>query len=91
MASDGNAQKAEEPMFEIELRGIERVFEPGFGTESYEVSFECQRDGESIDATVGIDAESVATLDIIPRAMIRLHKAFLALAEQTRAWLSEKP
>lgn len=88
MTREGRAEPAE--LFEIELAKVERESELGFGAEIYMVSFECRRDEQSVDATVEIDADTVATLDILPRAMSEMHVMFTALAEQTRAWLIEK-
>ena len=80
MTDKPEAKTPQEEPFEIELEGITRDYDAGFGTESYDVTFDCRRDGEIVEATVELDAEDVATLDIVPNAMSRLHRVFSVLS-----------
>lgn len=80
------AVAAKEELFEIDLDCIERTFGAALGDTAYDVEFACTRANTVVNITVSIDAEAVTTLEIVPYAMSVLHRAFAALAEQTKAW-----
>jgi hypothetical protein len=76
----------EDELFEIQLQSIDRELDVTTMDETYEVEFSCHRTGSRGMVTVSVEAEVIATTDIVPVAMSRLHRTFAALAEQTRAW-----
>lgn len=79
----------EDDLFEIQLQSIEREMDAVTLDDTYEVEFSCHRTGCRGMVTVSVEAEVIATTDIVPVAMSRLHRAFAALAEQSRAWKIE--
>ncbi|MCJ2033045.1 hypothetical protein [Methylobacterium sp. J-068] len=79
----------EEELFEIELDSIERTLNDRMGDAVYDVEFDCTRGDCIAHVLVSIDVEVVTTLEIVPFAMSQLHRAFVALAEQTKAWKIE--
>ena len=54
----------------------------------YMVEFDCE--GPDGTASASVEVNEVSTTEIVPLAMGRLHKLFVALAKQTAAWLTEK-
>ena len=90
MAGKAEAKNPVEELFEVELDGIVRDVDDCFGAESYEVTFDCRREGQRVEVSVRLNAETVATLEIVPMAMSEMHRVFAALAEQTLAWTIEE-
>ncbi|NEU13563.1 hypothetical protein G3T14_15695 [Methylobacterium sp. BTF04] len=76
----------EEDLFDVELDGIERTLGPALGDTAYDVMFDCMRASTIVHITVSLNAEAVTTTEIVPLAMSELHRAFAALADQTKAW-----
>lgn len=75
-------------MFTIDLEAVEREIDMSEGVpgESFEVRFSCTRDGCSLEVRVTFDVKGVPTLEVVPRAMAEMRRAFAALAEQSAVW-----
>ncbi len=75
-------------MFTIDLEAVEREIDmsgAGLG-ESFEVRFSCFRQGCSLEVRIGFSVKDVPTLEVVPRAMGEMRRAFAALAEQSAGW-----
>lgn len=75
-------------LFEIALEGIEREIDMGERgpCETFEVRFSCSREDCSLEVRVTFDVKGVPTLEVVPRAMAEMRRAFAALAEQSAGW-----
>lgn len=75
-------------MFTIDLEGIEREIDMSDGVpgESFEVRFSSFRPGCSLEVRIGFSLKDVPTLEVVPRAMAEMRRAFAALAEQSAGW-----
>ncbi|MEH3118863.1 MAG: hypothetical protein PGN25_15060 [Methylorubrum populi] len=78
-------------MFTIDLEGVEREIDMSEHgpCETFEVRFSCTRTDCSVEVRVSFDAKDVPTLEVVPRAMAEMRRAFAALAEQSAGWGSE--
>ncbi|MCJ2127991.1 hypothetical protein [Methylobacterium sp. E-045] len=81
--------RPEEELFEIQLESIDRELDVDLGGETLEIEFAFSRTGCRGHVRVSIEADSVTTTEIVPVAMSDLHRAFAALAEQTKGWAVE--
>ncbi|GAB6842133.1 hydrogenase maturation factor [Methylorubrum rhodinum] len=84
----------DDELFEIELQGVEREvdidMENGGATrEAFGVSFHCGRPGCWMLVHVRFDVKDVPTLEVVPRGMAGMHRAFAALARQSEAWAAK--
>lgn len=77
-----------EEMFTVELESVEREMEiDGKGTlETFDVRFTCARPNCSLEVRVVFDVKEVTTLEVVPRAMAEMRRAFSALSEQSAGW-----
>ncbi|MGN7124050.1 hypothetical protein [Methylorubrum thiocyanatum] len=77
-----------EEMFTVELESVDREMEvDGNGVvETFEVRFNCARPNCSLEVHVTFDVKDVTTLEVVPRAMSEMGRAFAALAEQSAGW-----
>lgn len=77
-----------EEMFTVELESVDREMEvDGNGVvETFEVRFNCSRPNCSLEVHVTFDVKDVTTLEVVPRAMSEMGRAFAALAEQSAGW-----
>ncbi|MGW5960778.1 hypothetical protein [Methylorubrum thiocyanatum] len=75
-------------MFTVELESVDREMEvDGNGVvETFEVRFNCARPNCSLEVHVTFDVKDVTTLEVVPRAMSEMGRAFAALAEQSAGW-----
>ncbi|KQQ23710.1 hypothetical protein ASF53_05130 [Methylobacterium sp. Leaf123] len=75
-------------MFTIDLEGIEREIDMGEHgpCETFDVRFSCTRPDCSLEVRVTFDVKDVPTLEVVPRAMAEMRRAFAALAEQSAGW-----
>ncbi|CAO4179500.1 hypothetical protein EEDFHM_03531 [Methylorubrum populi] len=75
-------------MFTVDLEGIEREIDMNAAgpSENFEVRFSCFRQGCSIEVRIGFSVKDVSTLEVVPRAMGEMRRAFSALAEQSAGW-----
>ncbi|MFY9292714.1 MAG: hypothetical protein WAP03_18770 [Methylorubrum rhodinum] len=78
----------DELLFEIELGGVDRQIEIDEGTtaETFDVRFTCSRPDCSMEVRVSFDVKTVTTLEVVPRAMAEMHRAFTVLAAQSAGW-----
>lgn len=83
----------DDQLFEIELEGVDRQLEVGDGTagETFDVRFTCSRPDCSMEVRVTFDVKTVTTLEVVPRAMAEMHRAFTVLAAQSAGWGEPKP
>jgi hypothetical protein len=77
-----------EEMFTVELESVDREMEvDGNGVvETFEVRFNCARPNCFLEVHVTFDVKDVTTLEVVPRAMSEMGRAFAALAEQSAGW-----
>ena len=80
-------------MFVVELESVDRELEvDGNGAiETFEVRFNCARPNCSLEVHVTFDVKDVTTLEVVPRAMAEMRRAFAALAEQSAGWGGSTP